>query len=847
MSFLQQCYDPKATWVTPNNRLSHQIIDDLYHLHPLQRIQEKPRCLPYAEFLRQCYHEAINASPQSTHPILLNTHQQQHLWREIINKDVQTEAPRSLVQEIETAWTRCMLWNIPILSPDFAINQPTKQFQSWVKRFLVRLKALGAITTEQIIPFLIEHQPKLNHHNIIWICFDDFTPQQRQLQSLLLSQSIQQQTIDRPENQTPMEQYQAQDENDEKEAMFAWLKQQLTEQKQKIAIVVPDLKAQSHTFMRRLKQHLSEELVNLSLGQTLNQHPLIQHALNWLSLDVKNLNQEQRLLLLQSPYLIGSKAELFTRADVAQNPMLMDKPWESLFKTTPMLLNALKKLPHYPEKDSILGWIGHFRTRLSALGFPGEYPLDSIKHQWLQSLNALFDALMSCALITPQCTLQKALTLLKNLAQDIIFQPQKGHTPIHVLGLLEASGCSFDSIWICGLTQQTLPQKTAPSAFIPIHLQRSHNMPRALPQKELELAQKTLLRLKNGSSRLICSHPKLMGDIAQLPSPLLQDTIMYTPIIITPTPWSSLVRQEPLEPYIPQQNHETITGGTSILSHQAQCPFKAFAAHRLKAPKNPTQSLGLNALQRGQLVHRILEQLWRELKNQKNLLDLDALALEVLLNQTIRAVIQEFAEKHPSSFPSLTQTIEHLRQKKMIQASLDFEKQRAPFSIAALETSHQLSLAGMTFNIRIDRLDELADKSKWIIDYKSKLPAEKPWYEDRPEHPQLLIYALLDEHINTLLFMAFKDGSIQHRGISEQPLNFKGMDQETQWPHLKNQWEQQLTLLALEFKQGYCIPQPLKKTTCNHCDFPSLCRITTPDKQLAPSPNKEMAHNLQPD
>ena len=136
-------------------------------------------------------------------------------------------------------------------------------------------------------------------------------------------------------------------------------------------------------------------------------------------------------------------------------------------------------------------------------------------------------------------------------------------------------------------------------------------------------------------------------------------------------------------------------------------------------------------------------------------------------------------------------------------------------------------MAGLDFKVRVDRLDQVEDK-KWVIDYKSSLPPNKPWNEDRPKEPQLLLYALLDEQINALLLMQLKTGKIVCSGLSEEKQDISGitsLKKEEQWSEYRSKWQQQLTLLAEEFAQGYCPPQPASLTLCKQCDFQSLCRF----------------------
>ena len=115
-----------------------------------------------------------------------------------------------------------------------------------------------------------------------------------------------------------------------------------------------------------------------------------------------------------------------------------------------------------------------------------------------------------------------------------------------------------------------------------------------------------------------------------------------------------------------------------------------------------------------------------------------------------------------------------------------------------------------------------------MIDYKSSIPLVKPWNDERPEAPQLLLYALLDEQINALLFLQLKAGRLTCNGFSEEVLPIKGVNglkKNERWVDYQQTWHEQLSGLASEFKSGVCPPLPARASTCEQCDFQNVCRI----------------------
>jgi len=484
----------------------------------------------------------------------------------------------------------------------------------------------------------------------------------------------------------------------------------------------------------------------------------------------------------------------------------------------------------YPNKASVQEWIHLFQERLNSIGFPGDYGLDSKNYQCFARFTAVFDEFRQLSLINATFSQEEAFNALTHLIDNTIFQAKKSQAPIQISGLLEASGCEFDSLWVMGLTDQCLPQKPRLSAFIPPQLQRNLLMPHSDSARELQFSKQTLERLRKGSAITVFSYPRLQGDNPNMPCSLITDFPDFThlPLREKSIHSSALIARE--ETYnVPLGREESVSGGTALLANQAKCPFKAFAEHRLKAKPSQYTSDGLDNREKGQIIHKVMELLWKALGNQKELFNLNAKALDQLIEKAITTALAPVKQLHPHTFSNVFQEVEFIRLKRLVLASLEWEKQRPPFNIAALEESYTINLAGLDFKVRVDRIDQV-ENNKWVIDYKSSLPGSKPWNEDRPQEPQLLLYALLDEQINALLLIQLKTGKLIYSGLSEEKQNTSGISSlkktET-WTEYRSKWQQQLTLLSEEFQQGHCPPQPTHPSICQLCNFQNLCRYST--------------------
>ncbi|MCH9756312.1 MAG: PD-(D/E)XK nuclease family protein [Gammaproteobacteria bacterium] len=822
-----------ATIITPNNRLSEQLL-----AHYLQASQHqtlpKPTCFAYPSFLRKTFKQLTTEDIQ-THPRLLSDAHIQALWRHILTPEAAIDTNQNLLNAIHQAFVICENWGVEHPHPAFQTTPQTRQFESFRLQFLTQLKTRNAITEHQLAQYFITNMTSPQTQHILWVCFDDYTPIQRTLQAHFNQLNIIQEHIELTEHSNISYQYIANDKADEYARVQTFIQEQLDKQVKRIGIIVPNLNQEAPQLQRYLKRHFDDNIFDFSLGKPLADYPLITHALQWLRLNLFEISHHEVKLLLNSPYLAFAEEEFDARTDALQNIQLLQEriiPFKTfkyaLKNVTPKLFHALDTLTPYPKNATPRNWAHFFLKRLKQLGFPSETSLNSTQYQCFERFITLFDEFMTLTLINPVMNAKSALEAFQDLAKACIFQPEKPETPVNILGLLEASGCQFDAIWMCGATQQNLPAKAHLNAFIPITLQRETNMPYAHAKQEYALAEKRLHRLKQSCDTLVFSYPALLNDIPTLPSPLISHLPELPKAAITTTPKTALLSEAESyqHPFTPL---DALTGGSARLSNQALCPFRAFAAHRLHATECPDVTDSPDASIRGQVIHHVLEQLWRTLGSQKALLSCTEKDLEAHIEQAIQTALSPLKKNKPHSFPELVESIENTRLKRLMHAALSWDKARNAFEVEAIEASFTLRLNALEFRVRLDRLDCLASGEKWLIDYKSSIPSPLPFSEERPEAPQLLLYALLDDAIRGLLFIELKKGHVACRGFAEDSNDtngIKALKSDEHWSTYQRLWHERLTLLADEFYEGHCPPKPKKNSTCQTCRFDTLCRIT---------------------
>ncbi|MGQ3891918.1 PD-(D/E)XK nuclease family protein [Legionella sp. CNM-4043-24] len=829
-----------ATIITPNNRLSSHILTRFARAEN-GMVLEKPRCLPWQTYLQDVYRQHVCQRPSDSLPVLINAQQQRFLWTRVIASHLGEPLNQGLVDEIQEAWRRCLQWQLDWNQAAFSLTPQTRQFQDWARQVQTELQRRELIVSEQLVDLLKRQQTGIKPGTVVWYCFDDYTPQQKQWQRYLEEQGCTVLCLDLDETDESAAVYEASDEDDERLQLLSWLQTQLAEGHERIAVVVPDLQNQEQRLQRLLQRHLPASLFDISLGQPLTQFPLVAHALSWLELGSSSISSQQARLILSSPYLGDASREMMGRAQMMHDSAVMQEHridyamfLSELQRYAPGLASLIAAMTDYPKQGSVYDWIQAFTTRLHALGFPGDHSLNSATWQCYHRFLALFDEMKQLAMLSSSLTLSQALSTLTMLARNTVFQPQKTESRIQILGLLEASGCYFDRLWVMSTTDDCLPQKTRLSAFIPARLQRELAMPHACPDRELLLATRIVSRLKNSSRQSVFSYPRLSKDKPNLPSPLLRELAGYQ-ARASQIPPAELALESFTEDYlIPFLPSEPLTGSSSLLADQAKCPFRAFAGYRLQAKRGLSLSDGPNQMERGQIIHRIMELVWRKLERQEHLFTYSEAELDQIIEQAIEQGLRPWQALRTHSFPPLIQAVERQRLRALVLACLDWEKKRPAFTVESLEQSYALELAGITFNLRVDRMDRVANDKKWVIDYKSSLPVGSPWQDERPKEPQILLYALLDERISTMLFGELKAGHMTCKGFSEEAQDLPGIKSPQageSWQEYREQWRSALHELAEEYQRGHCPPQPVSLSVCQQCDFQSLCRFGMSDME----------------
>ncbi len=489
------------------------------------------------------------------------------------------------------------------------------------------------------------------------------------------------------------------------------------------------------------------------------------------------------------------------------------------------------------HKRSMSEWQAHFEALLTLWDWPGARTLNSAEYQQHQQWLVLTAELKQFDAVMGKIGLSTALQLLAQTLKTP-FHKQTPAAKVQILGVLEASGQLFDRLWWLGLDSQSWPEPLQPNPLLPARLQREQSMPRASATSEAAYAQTITQRMLQSADHVIVSHARFNGDEPLSPSPLIQSLAERTwdePAALHP--WQTLpaitLQAQADQVGLPIPTPCDLKGGTSALKDQAQCPFRAYAIHRLKAKALDEAVDVFEPRDRGNLIHTVLEFIWHELKSQEQLLASSDEALEILVQQAIDENLPKISRHRNVGERFLM--LEAERTQRRVKEWLQLEKSRQPFEVILQEKTLPIELEGLRFRLRMDRVDCLSDgKTLAIIDYKTGTTSLKRWLWPRIEEPQIPLYATAMKDIGAAVFAEVNAKSMQFVGLTDNAALFDELTDLTQsnaslWPEhfmvLLDHWRQDLTALAASFAQGYAAVDP-KGDACKWCDLQTFCRVS---------------------
>ena len=146
------------------------------------------------------------------------------------------------------------------------------------------------------------------------------------------------------------------------------------------------------------------------------------------------------------------------------------------------------------KQDLPSQWLPVFKKILSFFLWPGSRTLNSDEYQQLTRFESQCDSFASFDVVVGQVPLAKAAQLFRRHCQQQVFHRETIYQPgapkhVQVLGGLEASGQTFDYIWLVGMSERQWPAMPQAHPLIPRALQLEYSMPSSSVEREFEYAK----------------------------------------------------------------------------------------------------------------------------------------------------------------------------------------------------------------------------------------------------------------------------------------------------------------------------------------------------------------------
>jgi probable DNA repair protein len=808
--------------------------------------------------------------------MLLNQTQEHAVWRRVLEEDTELASLRtvdSLAEMAAEAWQLVCRYEAQRRLRSSAGSADTRAFQQWARAY-ERL-----CTTEDLLPQaqledalckgIDKVLAEMPAGGLLLVGFDEMTPAQTRFVEMLHSSGTDVNEYRRAANAAKRLLVDAADEQEELRVAARWVRKYLEERPgARVAVIVPALETQRREIDGVFREMLAPELQDIraasetgpyefSLGNALAEMPMVATALDLLRWAAGALPLETVSVLLLSRYFAMTSEEQGARAEFDAfelRKMRMLRPEISIdgvFAAVneskrrgklSRLLNALRAMRGVANRTQGMtartkaAWAEEMREFLHAAALGSGAQETSVEFQTRRKWEGALDELATLDFDGVEVEFEQALNALERIARQTTFAPESREAPVQVMGPLEAAGSSFDAVWFLRAGDLSWPSIAGANPLLPWGMQRELGMPGADAALDAEQAQRVMERVAASAETTVFSYARESAEGRQRPSHALAELKLEETApaqLVAPEDPRVIIDLEEVEDdaNVAALPNRVIRGGASVLQLQAQCGFRAFAEHRLVSKALESVELGMDALESGIVVHTVMEVFWGRVETQDALRRMTVADREEKLDSAIDEGLNKIAQLSASDWDEAYVKMQRRRLQRLLRPWLELELARPAFAVKQRETaSSDVQIGPLRMSVRMDRVDETAG-GELVIDYKTGIADTKEWLSDRPDAPQLPLYAVVSdpERLGGVAFAQLRVGKemgwkgfAARDGVLLNPKRLKAESFAAQIEH----WRDVLTKLAEQFAAGDASVQPkIYPKTCTYCEQRLLCRV----------------------
>ena len=845
------------TVLTPNAELAAALFDAVQRVHrdAGDEVWATPQVRDYSSWLREQHIERQLVDAFA--PRLLSEVEERELWRTVIDSaQVGAEIldPAGAARAARRARRTLFEYAIPLQALDAAHSEECAAFLEWNRAFERRCRDLGCVSADSLLG---GSGPPSSH--IEWIGNPQWRPAaRRRLEQH--ARALQPQS--RMEGEPAL--LAAPSPAAELAAMADWARVGLAQEGFRAWICVPDLNRRRAELVDAFDAVLAPQRFALrgasgaapyavAGGTPLADYAPVRAGLALLAASAGQVSFAQFSSLLRAPELQESDSEASgaARLDVALRRRASNDAdlsgWLELAqrvagieKMAPVaavqrLGAAQQALVELRGARRMSEWVAVWMSALESGPWAFRNRWSSIEYQAAERFRELLATLGLGDAVFGTHARESAQRILARAARETAFQVQTGVPPIWVSGQLLDPWLDYDGLWVSGCSDEQWPPPVAPIALLPVAVQRQYGVIAASADSQLALAIDLQNRWQKRANQCVFSLADPGEGGSNSPSPLLPKLMALglPPAPAPQTHWLTMLEEAPgleslWDELAPPHAANERTHGVATLKAQSRCAFRGFAETRLAAQPLEQPVPGFNERERGELVHHALQHVWTVLR--------DSSALSALLPDAERQLIDEATaralefvcrRRDPGRRWRLR---ERVRLQNLLGKWLQLERSRSPFVVEALEGGDQaVRFGGLEFRVRIDRIDRLTDGARVLLDYKTGAAAVD-WRGERPDNPQLPVYALLSPE--ALVAVAYaRVNAAENSFVAEsarrdifprtRQSELEGM---ATFAELIQVWSRRIERIAGEFAAGHAEVAPTIKA-CQSCKLQGLCRV----------------------
>jgi hypothetical protein len=223
----------------------------------------------------------------------------------------------------------------------------------------------------------------------------------------------------------------------------------------------------------------------------------------------------------------------------------------------------------------------------------------------------------------------------------------------------------------------------------------------------------------------------------------------------------------------------------------------------------PVPVFGIDALERGTIIHDALEHLYTEIKALGGFGEIAEDRLKALIADSVHETLQpHFAGRN--AFGRALLEIEEARARHLLTQLTELDRQREPFDIEATERSATVDVGPLQLRLRQDRIDRTGRGARLVIDYKTgNLFSVSAWRGERPAEPQLPLYAVTGS-VDGIAAIGLNRDGVRVMGVGAEGFGLDGMKtpadiadgDEANWQDVVESWRKKFARLAAEYAAG---------------------------------------------